>query len=172
MIVAGFFPLVWLGLENVGGWSGLKNASVPTEFVHSWTGLDSPANNPMGVEWFGMAMGLGFVLSFGYWCTDFLVVQRAMAADSMSAARRTPLIAAVPKMFFPFLVILPRHHRHRRASSDAGARCDAAAAAAPADGAVTGKGLIPVKIDEKTGEPKLNKDGKPELDYDLAIPAC
>ena len=61
----------------------------------------------MGVEWFGMVMGLGFVLSFGYWCTDFLVVQRAMAADSMSAARRTPLIAAVPKMLFPFLVIVP-----------------------------------------------------------------
>ena len=61
----------------------------------------------MGVEWFGMVMGLGFVLSFGYWCTDFLVVQRAMAAETMNAARRTPLIAAVPKMFFPFLVILP-----------------------------------------------------------------
>ena len=63
--------------------------------------------NPIGVEWFGLVMGLGFVLSFGYWCTDFLVVQRAMAADSMTAARRTPLIAAVPKMLFPFLVILP-----------------------------------------------------------------
>ena len=61
----------------------------------------------MGVEWFGMVFGLGFVLSFGYWCTDFLVVQRAMAADNMSPARRTPLIAALPKMFFPFLVILP-----------------------------------------------------------------
>ena len=61
----------------------------------------------MGVEWFGLVMGLGFVLSFGYWCTDFLVVQRAMAAESMSAARRTPLIAAVPKMLFPFLVIVP-----------------------------------------------------------------
>ena len=69
--------------------------------------MASPAANPMGVEWFGMVMGLGFVLSFGYWCTDFLVVQRAMAADSMSAARRTPLIAAMPKMLFPFLVILP-----------------------------------------------------------------
>ena len=55
----------------------------------------------------GLAMGLGFVLSFGYWCTDFLVVQTAMAAESRSAARRTPLIAAVPKMFFPFLVIVP-----------------------------------------------------------------
>ena len=65
----------------------------------------------MGVEWFGLVMGLGFVLSFGYWCTDFLVVQRAMAADSMTAARRTPLIAAVPKMLFPFLVILPGHDR-------------------------------------------------------------
>ena len=51
----------------------------------------------MGVEWFGLVMGLGFVLSFGYWCTDFLVVQRAMAADSMTAARRTPLIAALPE---------------------------------------------------------------------------
>src|SRR4030095_1753303 len=65
------------------------------------------AESPMGVDSFGMIVGLGFVLSFGYWCTDFLVVQRAMAANSMSAARRTPLIAAVPKMFFPFLVILP-----------------------------------------------------------------
>jgi SSS family solute:Na+ symporter len=69
--------------------------------------MSSPAANPMGVEWFGMVMGLGFVLSFGYWCTDFLVVQRAMAANSMSAARRTPLIAAVPKMLFPFLIIVP-----------------------------------------------------------------
>ena len=76
----------------------------------------------MGVEWFGLAMGLGFVLSFGYWCTDFLVVQRAMAAKDMSAARRTPIIAAFPKMLFPFLVILPGmlaiahdHARRRRA---------------------------------------------------------
>ena len=76
-------------------------------WTQSWTHMASADANPMGVEWFGMAMGLGFVLSFGYWCTDFLVVQRAMAADSMSAARRTPLIAAVPKMLFPALVILP-----------------------------------------------------------------
>ena len=61
----------------------------------------------MGVDWFAMVFGLGFVLSFGYWCTNFLVVQRAMAAKNMSAARRTPLIAAVPKMLFPALVILP-----------------------------------------------------------------
>jgi SSS family solute:Na+ symporter len=69
--------------------------------------MGTPSANPMGVEWFGMAMGLGFVLSFGYWCTDFLIVQRAMAAESMSAARRAPVIASFPKMLFPFLVILP-----------------------------------------------------------------
>jgi solute:Na+ symporter, SSS family len=76
-------------------------------WTHSWAHTATPAANPMGVDWFGTVFGLGFVLSFGYWCTDFLVVQRAMAANSMSAARRTPLIAAVPKMLFPFLIIVP-----------------------------------------------------------------
>jgi solute:Na+ symporter, SSS family len=99
-------PLVWLGLRDVGGWSGLA-ARVPDTYVRSWHYIGHADANPMGIEWFGMVMGLGFVLSFGYWCTDFLVVQRAMAADSMIAARRTPLIAAVPKMLFPFIVILP-----------------------------------------------------------------
>jgi SSS family solute:Na+ symporter len=116
LIVLGFIPLVFLGLRDAGGWSGLKErlAVVATAnhyasgaWSHSWAHIGSPASNPMGVEWFGMIMGLGFVLSFGYWCTDFLVVQRAMAAHSMAAARRTPLVAAIPKMLFPFLVILP-----------------------------------------------------------------
>jgi SSS family solute:Na+ symporter len=106
LIVFGFAPLVFLGLREVGGWNGLA-ARVPATFVHSWSNLGDAAANPMGVEWFGMVMGLGFVLSFGYWCTDFLVVQRAMAADSMNAARMTPVIAAVPKMLFPFIVIVP-----------------------------------------------------------------
>src|SRR5690349_4306264 len=116
LIVFGFIPLVFIGLKDVGGWSGLQSRLVtvatqhgfgPGAYSESWRYLGSPDANPMGVEWFGMAMGLGFVLAFGYWWTDFLVVQRAMAADSMDSARRTPLIAAVPKMFFPFLVILP-----------------------------------------------------------------
>jgi SSS family solute:Na+ symporter len=106
LIVAGFLPMVYLGLKDVGGWPGLK-ATLPTAFVHVWRGMGAPETNPMGVEVFSLGMGLAFVLSFGYWCTDFLVVQRAMAADSMSAARRTPLIGAFPKMIFPFLVILP-----------------------------------------------------------------
>jgi len=116
LIVLGFIPVVFLGLKDVGGWDGLtaKLTTVATSqhyapgtWSQSWQHMTSSASNPMGVEIFGLAMGLGFVLSFGYWCTDFLVVQRAMAADSMSAARRTPLIAAFPKMLFPFLVIVP-----------------------------------------------------------------
>jgi len=116
LIVFGFAPLVFLGLKDAGGWAGLQSrlATVAAAngfhsgaWTESWKFMGSPSSNPMGIEWFGLAMGLGFVLSFGYWCTDFLVVQRAMAAKSMSAARRTPLIAAVPKMLFPFLVILP-----------------------------------------------------------------
>jgi SSS family solute:Na+ symporter len=116
MIVLGFTPLVYLALRDIGGWTALKAKLVPVAtsqgfapgtWSHSWTHMASSADNPMGVSWLGMTFGLGFVMSFGYWCTDFLVVQRAMAAESMSAARRTPLIAAVPKMLFPALVILP-----------------------------------------------------------------
>ncbi len=116
LIVCGFAPLVFLGLRDVGGWHGLtqrltyvatSQGFAPHAWSSTWNGMGNAASNPMGVEWFGIAMGLGFVLSFGYWCTDFLVVQRAMAAHSMAAARRTPLIAAVPKMLFPFLVIVP-----------------------------------------------------------------
>src|SRR6267378_4993668 len=127
MIVLGFAPVVYLGLKDVGGWHKMNSAlqTVATDpaalnlkdagisyATNAWTSawtpvLAGPAHNPMGVDWFAMIFGLGFVLSFGYWCTNFLVVQRAMAAKDMSAARRTPLIAAVPKMLFPALVILP-----------------------------------------------------------------
>ena len=149
LIVLGFLPLVFLGLKDAGGWSGLQTrlGVVATEhgfasgaWSHSWKYMDSPTHNPMGVEWFGMAMGLGFVLSFGYWCTDFLVVQRAMAAKSMSAARRTPLIAAVPKMFFPFLVILP--------------------------------GMIAIALTYQSGASGFALPKKPDgtFDYDMAIP--
>src|SRR5512144_2295501 len=125
MIVLGFAPVVYLGLKDVGGW-GAMNRSLETVATNpmaldlgskayasdAWTSawkplLGGPSANPMGVDLFAMVFGLGFVLSFGYWCTNFLVVQRAMAAKNMSAARRTPLIAAVPKMLIPALVILP-----------------------------------------------------------------
>ncbi len=106
LIVVGFAPLSILAVSKAGGWPGIEQR-LPAVMTHSWRYMEHAGQNPMGVELFGMVAGLGFVLSFGYWCTDFLVVQRAMAAESMSAARRTPLVAALPKMFLPFVVILP-----------------------------------------------------------------
>src|SRR4051794_29389732 len=166
LIVAGFLPLVWLGLKNVGGLPGLAEKA-PAGFMHSWKGMAHASDNPMGIEWFGLAMGLGFVLSFGYWCTDFLVVQRAMAAESMSAARRTPLIAAVPKMFFPFLVIVPGIIAISLPNTVP--MPNTAAGVAPTN-ELARKGIIPQKVSETTGKPEFDTDGKPVLDYTLAIP--
>jgi SSS family solute:Na+ symporter len=106
LIVVGFSPLAILSVNRAGGWSGIEQR-LPDVMTHAWRYVGHAEQNPMGVEAFGLVAGLGFVLSFGYWCTDFLVIQRAMAANSMSAARRTPLIAAFPKMIMPFIVILP-----------------------------------------------------------------
>jgi len=106
LIVLGIAPVVFIGLHEAGGWEGVTK-NLPEVMTHTWTHMSAAADNPMGVNVWSMVMGLGFVLSFGYWCTDFLVVQRAMIARSMSAAQRTPLFAAFPKMLMPFIVILP-----------------------------------------------------------------
>ena len=106
LIVIGFSPLAVMAVNRAGGWEGMSARLEPT-MTHAWKYTGSSSANPMGVEAFGLIAGLGFVLSFGYWCTDFLVVQRAMAANSMSAARRTPVLAAFPKMLMPFIVIVP-----------------------------------------------------------------
>ncbi len=165
LIVLGFLPLSYVGLRAVGGWSGLESrlavlasarGLAPGAYTHAWAGLGHAASNPIGVEWIGLVMGLGFVLSFGYWCTDFLVVQRAMAADSMNAARRTPLVAALPKMLMPFIVILPGMIALVLTSTHA----------APFAGA----GLIPPQTDPSTGAVVLGPGGHPVLDYDLATP--
>jgi SSS family solute:Na+ symporter len=108
LIVFGFAPLSIVGIQAAGGWSGIEARLGHTPgMMNIWTTVLHPGDNPMGIEIFGLIMGLGFVLSFGYWCTDFLVVQRALASKDMASAQRTPLIAAVPKMLFPFLVIVP-----------------------------------------------------------------
>ncbi len=116
IIVIGLLPIVVLSLHDVGGWSGLKESLAPIvaekgfagdTFTTTWKYTGTAAGNPMGVEWYGILFGLGFVLSFGYWCTNFLIVQRAMAAKSTTAARNTPLIGALPKMLIPFLIIVP-----------------------------------------------------------------
>ncbi|HBY58678.1 MAG TPA: Na+/galactose cotransporter [Solibacterales bacterium] len=106
LIVIGFAPLAILAVDKAGGWTGMRQRLDPV-MTEAWRHLGSANANPMGVEVFGLVMGLAFVLSFGYWCTNYLVVQRAMAARTMTDARNTPLVGAFPKMLIPFIVIVP-----------------------------------------------------------------
>ncbi len=106
LIVLGFTPLAILSVTRAGGWDGLRSR-LPQVMTSAWRYMGDPSQNPMGIDTFGMVAGLGFVLSFGYWCTNFLVVQRAMAARNMAEGRLTPLIGAFPKMFMPLIVIVP-----------------------------------------------------------------
>jgi solute:Na+ symporter, SSS family len=110
LIWAGALLIPILGLVEAGGWSNLKlqiahNASA--EYTHAWATLGSFNGNPMGIHWTGIVFGLGFVVSFGYWTTDFLVVQRVLAAKDLRAAKMAPVIGAGFKMMVPFIVILP-----------------------------------------------------------------
>jgi solute:Na+ symporter, SSS family len=107
VIIAGLVPLVIIGLKDVGGWSGLQQKINKPEFFNSWSGTHVGTwTNPLG-DWIGIVMGLGFVLSFGYWTTNFAEVQRALSAKDLSAAQRTPLIGSFPKIFIPGLTIIP-----------------------------------------------------------------
>jgi solute:Na+ symporter, SSS family len=106
LITLGLLPLVIFGLIDVGGLSGLKESIGKPEFFHVWANTGS-TDNPFAVQWFYIVFGLGLVQSFGYWCTDFLVVQRALAAEDLAASQRTPLIAAFPKLLYGVLAIFP-----------------------------------------------------------------
>jgi solute:Na+ symporter, SSS family len=106
LITLGLLPLVIFGLIDVGGLSGLQESIGKPEFFHVWANTGS-TDNPMAVQWFYIVFGLGLVQSFGYWCTDFLVVQRALAAEDLAASQRTPLIAAFPKLMYGILAIFP-----------------------------------------------------------------
>ena len=113
------FFLIWLGaivisilgLVEVGGWSGMVariHANWPgQDYTHLWRDLGSFTSNPMGVQWTGIVFGLGFVISFGYWTTDFLVVQRVLSARDLRSAKMAPIIGSIFKMAVPFIVILP-----------------------------------------------------------------
>src|SRR5919205_650240 len=106
LITLGLAPLVIFALVAAGGWSGLQETVNKPEFFHLWANTGS-TDNPMAVQWYAIVLGLGFVMSFGYWCTDFLVVQRALAAEDLAASQRTPLIAAFPKILYGILAIFP-----------------------------------------------------------------
>jgi SSS family solute:Na+ symporter len=113
------FFLIWLGallipilgLMETGGWSGLVariHQNFPQgDYTHLWRTMGSFAGNPMGIHWTGIVFGLGFVISFGYWTTDFLVVQRILAAKDIRAAKLAPILGSYFKMAVPFIVILP-----------------------------------------------------------------
>ena len=118
------FMLIWggaalvpiLGLVETGGWGGLKariageiasSAVTPGDYTHMWRSMGHFSDNPMGIHWTGIVFGLGFAISFGYWTTDFLVVQRVLAANSLRSARMAPVLGSFFKMAVPFIVILP-----------------------------------------------------------------
>ena len=113
------FVLIWagaamipvLGLIEAGGWTNLKAQIAANvgrnDYTHLWSTLGHFGDNPMGVHWTGIVFGLGFVISFGYWTTDFLVVQRVLSAHNLRAAKMAPVIGAAFKMAVPFIVILP-----------------------------------------------------------------
>ncbi|HTU45103.1 MAG TPA: sodium:solute symporter family protein [Bryobacteraceae bacterium] len=113
------FFLIWLGaivisilgLVEAGGWSGMVHRIHERwpgqDYTHLWSGLGSFTANPMGINWAGIILGLGFVISFGYWTTDFLVVQRVLSAKDLRSAKMAPIIGSVFKMALPFIVILP-----------------------------------------------------------------
>ncbi|HTC76305.1 MAG TPA: sodium:solute symporter family protein [Edaphobacter sp.] len=113
------FVLIWagaamipiLGLIEAGGWTKLKEQMATNlgsaDYGHLWSTLGSFKDNPMGVHWTGIVFGLGFVISFGYWTTDFLVVQRVLSANNLRAAKLAPVIGAAFKMAVPLIVIVP-----------------------------------------------------------------
>jgi SSS family solute:Na+ symporter len=112
IILAALIPLTIVGLVDVGGWDGLKDRIVEMngndQLLQSWDGTQPGAvDNPLGASWIPIVFGLGFVLSFGYWTTNFAEVQRALSAKSLGAARRTPLIGAYPKIFIPAITVIP-----------------------------------------------------------------
>src|SRR5215218_8549380 len=112
VILAALIPISFVGLHDVGGWGGLQDkiseSKIGEASLHALQGT-SPGDvvNPIGVSLIGIVFGLGFVLSFSYWTTNFAEVQRALSAKDLSTAERTPLIGAIPKLFLPFIMILP-----------------------------------------------------------------
>jgi solute:Na+ symporter, SSS family len=110
LIWAGVLLIPILGLHEAGGWSNLKIQiahRASEQYVHLWSGLGSFTGNPMGIHWTGIVFGLAAVISMGYWTTDFLVVQRILAAKDIRSAEMAPIIGAGFKMMVPFIVILP-----------------------------------------------------------------
>jgi SSS family solute:Na+ symporter len=188
------FVLIWggallvpiLGLVQAGGWTGLK-ARILTNlgtdsYFHLWRDTGSFAANPMGVHWTGIVFGLGFVISFGYWTTDFLVVQRVLAAHNLRAARMAPLIGSFFKMAVPFIVILPGllglvllqnpdGSRRVLVGEDVVAACAASSSGAPADSSACSASMAKTNLPADYQQKVLSGAPGSELhSYNQALP--
>lgn len=175
VVVAGLLPVALLGLKNLGGWSGLK-AAVPHDLLHEWSGATQAGAHSAGIGAVGLLFGVGLVLGGGTWCTDFRLLQTAMAAKSADSARRAPLIAAAVWVFVPFLLILPgivavglpTPHTSIVVHNENGAIYhDITVVPAAVE---AGQGLVPAKADPGTGNPIIDANGHPVLDYAMATP--
>ena len=188
------FVLIWggallvpiLGLIQSGGWSGLQ-AKILTNlhsdsYFHLWRDTGSFSANPMGVHWTGIVFGLGFVISFGYWTTDFLVVQRVLAAHNLRAARMAPIIGSFFKMAVPFIVILPGllglvllqnpdGSRRILVGEDVTAACQAGSTGIPSDAAGCSAAMQKTNLPPDYQQKVLNGTPNYELHtYNQALP--
>ena len=174
VLVAGLLPMVLLGVKRVGGWSGLRAAD-PAGFLHEWSGVTGAGGHGLGIGAVALVLGAGVVLGGGTWCTDFRLLQTAMAAKNLAAARRAPLIAASLRVFVPLMLILPGliavglptprttifiRNENGAIYHDITVVPEAVEA---------GQGLVPAKADAATGKPVL-WDGPAVLDYRMATP--
>lgn len=178
VVLAAFLPLVVLGLNNAGGWSAVKASltAVDPGMLHEWNGVLRAGSSPMGIDIAGLGMGLAFVLGAGFWCADFRVIQTAMASRSVDSARRVPLLAAILRVFVPFLVILPgmlaiglpTPHTTTVIHNENGVIYHSTTVVSQE--AEAGRGLVPAKINPLTGQPMVAANGRTLLDYDMATP--
>lgn len=174
VLVAGLLPVVLLGLKRAGGWSGLR-ASIPEGFLHIWTGPARLGGSSMGMGVAGLVMGAGLVLGGATWCADFRLLQTAMAAKDVEAARRAPLIAAALRMIVPLLLVLPgviavslpTPRTTITIHNENGAIYHEITVVPPA--AEAGHGLVPAQADA-AGKPIKDTNGRAVLDYAMAMP--
>ena len=186
LLVAGFLPLVVLGLRKIGGWNGLKAAAQASLLPsiggagQSWPGGFWPGAAGTGapsLRFILLGLGLGLALGAGFWATDFRVLQIALAAGNLRSARRVPLIAAIPKLFLPLLLVLPglvaiglptpRTTTEERILDGAIVRTTTVVRPE----VEAGDGLVPAKTAPATGKPLFDPSGQPQLDYGMATPA-
>ncbi|HEV2486319.1 MAG TPA: Na+/galactose cotransporter [Terracidiphilus sp.] len=172
LIVAGFLPMVLIGLKNIGGWSGLKSSLPAASPQDASAVLHTGA---IGSAAIGLAVG--FVLAAGRWSTDFRILQAAMAAKNIESARRIPLLASAGMLLLPFLLILPgtiaiglpTPHSTTVVRNENGAIYHEITIVPPE--ASAGHGLVPARLDPATGNPQLDAAGQPQLNYDMATPS-